>query len=348
MKTHILRIELDKEQIKALEEGAVLTIRLNSGTPSPVNIEDDVIFDQEAEGKETGGSFFDFFRQQIDRMQASGSTRTSETYRATFRKLFDFRQGRDLSPTEIDSALMENFQGFLRNQNLSMNSVSFYIRILRAVYHRAVEAGMTVNRRPFRHVYTGIAKTNKRALTIEEIKTIKHFPLILASERFARDMFLFSFYTRGMSFVDMAYLKKSDLQDGMLTYKRQKTGQRLTIRWEPAMQEIVDRYPSNNRKYLLPIICKIGNNERNQYRGKQNRINVALKDIARRINISQNLSMYCARHSWATIAREQKFPISIISHGMGHTNERTTEIYLKSIDIAVIDNCNGELIRLLE
>ena len=161
-------------------------------------------------------------------------------------------------------------------------------------------------------------------------------------------MFLFSFYTRGMSFVDMAYLKKSDLQDGMLIYKRHKTGQRLTIRWEPAMQEIVDRYPNDNRKYILPIINKPGTNERNQYRGKQNRINKALKDIARHVSISQNLSMYCARHSWATIAREQKFPISIISHGMGHTNERTTEIYLKSIDVAVIDKCNQKLISLID
>ncbi len=347
MKPYILKIELEREHIRALEQGAVLTISVK-GVPSSANVDEDEADVQEAPPTESGGSFFGFFLQQIDRLQASGSARTSETYRAAFRKLLDFRKGQDLSPTEMDSPMMECFQGFLRSQNLSMNSVSFYIRILRAVYRRAVEAGMTVNRCPFRHVYTGIAQTNKRALTIEEIRTIKHAPLILPSERFARDMFLFSFYMRGMSFVDMAYLKKSDLQDGMLIYKRHKTGQRLSVRWEPAMQEIVDRYPSGNRTYILPIIKKPGINERNQYRGKQNRINKALKDIAHRINISQNLSMYCARHSWATIAREQKFPISIISHGMGHANERTTEIYLKSIDVAVIDNCNQKLISLID
>ena len=150
-----------------------------------------------------------------------------------------------------------------------------------------------------------------------------------------------------MSFVDIAYLKKEDIREGVITYTRRKTRHMLAIRWERAMQRIVNRYPSNT-KYLLPIIHSVGTNERSQYRAVQDRVNRLLKSIAEQAGIRKDITMYCARHSWATIAREQKFPVSVISHAMGHNNERTTEVYLKSIDSAVIDNCNRALIHLLE
>ena len=113
------------------------------------------------------------------------------------------------------------------------------------------------------------------------------------------------------------------------------------------MQEIVSLHVSQTH-YLLPIIHTADSTERNQYRNVQNRVNKLLKIVADKTNVTQSLSMYWARHSWATIAREHKLPISVISHGLGHSNERTTEIYLKSIDISVIDKCNHEIISLLD
>ena len=334
-------IQLSQQQLKALENGDTLTIIISSDDTSVKQTEEQPIV------KEKGGSFFMFFQSQSDWLRQNGKIRTSETYRATFRKFRAFRKGEDLPPTLISGEMMEAFQAFLRTQNLSMNSISFYLRILRTVYHRAVERNMTINRHPFKHVYTGHAKTNKRALNLDEIKRMRCLDLSNAGERFARDMFLFSFYTRGMAFVDMAYLKKQDLHDGILTYKRHKTGQKLSIRWEPVMQEIVNRYTSKTQ-YMLPIIHTQDSTERNQYRNIQNRVNKLLKTIAAKTGITQSLSLYWSRHSWATIAREQKLPVSVISHGLGHSNERTTEVYLKSIDNTVIDNCNRDIISLLE
>jgi len=123
-------------------------------------------------------------------------------------------------------------------------------------------------------------------------------------------------------------------------------GHTLTMRWEAEMQRIADRHPSNTC-YLLPIIRTAGPHERSQYRTVQNRVNRHLKLVAGKAGIRQTLTMYCARHSWATIAREQKMPVSVISHAMGHTNERTTEVYLKGVDSAVIDRCNSAIISLL-
>ena len=296
---------------------------------------------------EVSVGFLQLFDQQIQRLKANGNLRTSETYQAACNKMRSFLNGQDLLPTEIDSTMMEALQAFLRVQGLSMNTISFYMRIIRAVYHRAVEQGLCDDIQPFRHVFTGTQTTAKRALSLEELRRIKNLELTSRHERFARDLFLFSFYTRGMSFVDLAYLKKDDVRDGILVYIRHKTGQMLAVRWETVMQRIVDLHPSST-PYLLPIIHTESDTMRNQYRVVQCRVNRMLKSIAKKAGIRQNLTMYCARHSWATIAREHKIPVSVISHAMGHTNEQTTEVYLKALDSSIIDQCNYEMIGLLE
>ena len=162
---------------------------------------------------------------------------------------------------------------------------------------------------------------------------------------FARDMFLFSFCTRGMSFVDMAYLKKKDLQNGYLTYRRKKTGQLLTIEWTEQMQNILDKYEVNATQYLLPIILREDGNERRQYQNQMMKINRYLKRIATSINLSIPLSLYYSRHSWATIARGKDIPLSVISEALGHDSESTTQIYLDSIKSSEVDKANKEILK---
>ena len=219
------------------------------------------------------------------------------------------------------------------------------MRILRAVYNRAVEKDLTTNRNPFKHVYTGIDKTIKRAIPLKAIKQIKNLDLSLQpSLDFARDMFLFSFYTRGMSFIDMAYLKKNDLSNGILSYRRRKTGQQLFIRWEKCMQEIVDKYDADYYSpYLLPILKYPY--DRSQYKNMLYRTNKSLKDVAKVVGLSIPLTLYVARHSWASIAKSKNIPISVISEGMGHDSEITTQIYLASLDNAVVDRANAQILK---
>lgn len=290
-------------------------------------------------------TFYEFFKAQIDKLKNGGNPRTLETYRAAYKKFHSYMKGKVLLPGQITCDLMESYQVYLREQNLAMNTVSFYMRILRAVYNKAIDQGLTIDSHPFRHVYTGMAKTSKRAISVEEIRALKRFSTDDKELAFARDMFLFSFYTRGMSSVDMANLKKSDIKNGILTYKRRKTGQDLHIRWEKKMQDIVSKYASDTSEYLLPFIHKRNGKERSQYRYSQTIINRNLKTIALQVGISQKLTMYVARHSWATIARQMKVPIEVISRGMGHTNQKTTEIYLKSIDVNIIDEANSRILN---
>ena len=291
-------------------------------------------------------SLFNFMQGIIAQLQQMGKQRTSETYRATFRSFMHFREDKDILLEDIDSDTMLMYEAYLRNRGLTKNTTSFYMRILRAVYNRAVEKDLTTNRNPFKHVYTGIDKTVKRAIPLKAIKQIKNLDLSLQpSLDFARDMFLFSFYTRGMSFIDMAYLKKKDLSNGILSYRRRKTGQQLFIRWEKCMQEIVDKYDNPLSSYLLPIIKPMNGDERIQYQNSMYLINRKLKIIGKMVGVQLPMTMYTARHSWASVAKNKNVPISVISEGMGHDSEMTTQIYLASLDNAVVDRANAQILK---
>ena len=291
-------------------------------------------------------SLFNFMQGVIAQLQQMGKQRTSETYRCTLKSFMQFREDKNVLLEDIDSDLMMMYESFLNNRGLTKNSTSFYMRILRAVYNRAIEKDLTTNRNPFKHVYTGIDKTIKRAIPLKAIKQIKNLDLSLQpSLDFARDMFLFSFYTRGMSFIDMAYLKKKDLSNGILSYRRRKTGQQLFIRWEKCMQEIVNKYDNPQSEFLLPIIKRADKDNRLQYQSALRFVNNHLKSVVALLNIGITISMYTARHSWASIAKSKNIPISVISEGMGHDSEMTTQIYLASLDNAVVDRANAQILK---
>ena len=190
-------------------------------------------------------SLFSFFNNIIEKLKQNGKIRTSETYRSTLNSFRAFRNDKDMLLDCISSEIMEAYEAWLHNRGVAPNTISFYNRILRAVYNRAVEDEIIVDRKPFRHVYTGINKTVKRALPLIVLKKIKNLDLSLNSGLcFARDMFIMSFYLRGMSFIDMAYLKKSDLKNGYVTYRRHKTGQKQISRKQ---QQLPSSYYSQFR-----------------------------------------------------------------------------------------------------
>ncbi len=294
----------------------------------------------------------------IAKLRQTGKIRTSETYAAalnSFKKFLSYKTKEETSQTKVDimldclsAEIMEEYETWLQHRGIRPNSTSFYARILRAVYNRAVEQDIIENRHPFRHVYTGICKTVKRALPLDTIRKIKAMDLSATPTLdFARDIFMMSFYLRGMSFIDMAFLRKNDLKNGAVTYRRHKTGQQLIIGWTKEMQHIIDKYPTNNSAYLLPIIRETAANERNAYRNANYNINRNLKKIARMAGAPLPLTLYVARHSWASVAKAIGIPLSIISEGMGHDSETTTKIYLSSIGTSAIDNANEKILSSL-
>lgn len=291
-------------------------------------------------------SVFSFMHQRISKLQQQKKMRTSEGYSSTMNSFVHFRKDEDLSFDAFDSELMEMYEAYLIERGLVKNSTSYYMRIWRTVYNLAVERGYTIDKKPFKHVYTGIDRTVKRAIPFKTIKMIKDLDLTFEPKLdLARDIFLFSFYTRGMSFIDMAYLKKSNLQNGMLTYYRKKTRQKLSILWETLMQEIVEKYEDDTSEFLLPILQCNGMDERKQYKLKAKQIGRSLSKIAERIELKVPLTLYVARHSWASIAQEKNIPTDVIREGLGHDDEKTTHIYLASIYTSQIDKANQRILR---
>lgn len=296
----------------------------------------------------TNYSLFNFMGSIILLLKQQGRIRTSETYTTALSSFKKFRANEDIMLDWLDSNIMQSYETWLKKSGKLPNTISFYTRILRAVYNRAVDNEVIENRHPFRHVYTGIDKTVKRALPLQTIKKIKYMDLSRSPALdYARDMFIMSFMLRGMSFVDMAFLRKSDLVDGRIIYRRRKTGQLLIIKWTKDMQKILDKYPENNSDYLLPVIKTRNINERCAYRNAGYNINHNLKSVARRIGIKIPLTLYVARHSWASAARSKGIPLSVISEGMGHDSESTTLIYLASLDTSVVDKANSLILKSL-
>lgn len=287
-------------------------------------------------------SFVDQLRTQF---LQQNKLRLAETYQSALNSFCLYINKVEILMEDIDSKMIEGYESYLKQKKLTLNTISFYMRILRAIYNRAVKSGTIADKKPFSHVFTTMTKTAKRAIPIQTIQKIAQAHITNKNEALARDLFLFSFYTRGMSFVDIAYLKKTDLNNTYLIYKRKKTGQELKIAWRKEMQELVDRNSSKDGVHLFGILDE--NSEKSlrfQYHYTQCIINTALKRLGKQLNLGTNLTMYVARHSWATIARQKNIPLSVICDGMGHNSEKTTQIYLQSVDAEAIDRCNDKLI----
>ncbi len=292
--------------------------------------------------------FISFARNLVEQLKQIGKQCTAETYTTAINSFERFRKYRDILLDEVNSDQMTAYETYLKQIGICPNSISFYMRNLRAIYNRAVNMELTMQHHPFRYVYTGIDKTVKRGVPLNVIRQIRDMDLRLhPAMDFARDVFMFSFYTRGMSFVDMAFLRKKDLQNGILSYRRHKTNQRLFIKWEKPMQELIDKYNTAGSPYLLPIIKCNGKDERLQYKNEAHRINCYLKKIGEHLGLVVPLTTYVARHGWASIAKSKNIPISTISEAMGHDSETTTRIYLASLDTSVVDHANSLILSSL-
>lgn len=305
---------------------------------------DDII--SEFKNTDNAKTLFGFMEDVIGRLYQLEHIGTAKNYHAALGSFKRFRGDEDITLEAIDQIMMEDYQEYLKSTGLSSNSISFYMRILRAVYNRAVEQELTKDCKPFRMVFTGTEKTLKRAISINDIKRIKNLDLSLKPNiEFARDIFLFLFFCRGMSFIDAAFLRKTDVRNGVLTYRRHKTNQELRIKIINPIKELIDRYSDKRSPYLLPIIDRSGADERKQYETALRRINNTLKIIADMVKLPVALTTYVSRHSWATIAKSKNVPVNVISDALGHESIATTQIYLASIDASVIDRVNELIIK---
>ena len=288
----------------------------------------------------------DFFTKQIQKLKNDNRRGTARNYNKTLKSLKAFMKNTDSTFNIVTEQFVESYNTFLIQRGVVRNTISFYMRIFRSVYNKAVAQKIVEQTFPFKNVYTGVDKTRKRAVTETVISQLLSIDLKKSKAlQFARDLFIFSFYTRGMAFVDIVFLKKSNIQNGYITYVRHKTGQELTIKIETKLQNIINRYEKKDSPYVFPILNTEDENKAySQYEIALNYYNRQLKRLSNFLEPNINLSSYTPRHTWATTARNKNVPLSIISAGMGHSSERTTLIYLTKIENSVIDEVNKTII----
>ena len=288
----------------------------------------------------------DYMRSQVEQLRATNRLGTAKNYEKTMCSFGEFLGDERLPLSALTEKVITDYNSFLIKRGLVRNSVSFYMRVLRAIYNKAVRQKLIEQQHPFCEVYTGIDRTRKRAVSESIISQLYRLELDAGSLlALCRDMFIFSYCTRGMAFVDIAYLKKTNLQNGMICYARRKTGQLLSVRIEPSIQLIIDRYADSESPYVFPILTSLDATEAyEQYQVALNTHNRLLGRLSEILGCGCKLTSYTSRHSWATAARNHNVPISVISQGMGHTSEQTTQIYLAMLENSVIDDANKGII----
>ena len=298
-------------------------------------------------------SGWDFVNSEVERAQQEGRFKVAGNYLTAARSFTKFIGRSDWLFSDMTAEKLESYQRWLQERNICQNTCSTYMRALRAIHHRALPS---LNMNPFSKVFTGRTKTEKRCISQTEILQLKALPLQPGSSlSFARDIFLFSFYAMGMPFVDIAYLKKSQLRNGCIYYARHKTGQQIQVALLPAMLEIIMRYEKGDSEFVFPILSdkvedsvsslSVSAQQHRLYTARLRQYNYNLHQVSKMLGLAKPLSSYVVRHSWASIAYLHHLDISLISKALGHTKSSTTFIYIKSLFDSDLFEANQTLMQ---
>ena len=254
------------------------------------------------------GNLISFMKNVANGLRESGNYGTAHIYRSSMRAVISFHGSENLPFRKVTQEFLKNFETYLRGRDCSWNTVSTYMRTLRAVYNRAVDRHLAVYvPHHFRYVYTGTKADRKRALDKEDMERLMaRFPnqlrLRTRDLQRARALFLLMFMLRGIPFVDLAYLKKRDIEGNVLTYRRRKTGRMLTVTLLPEAMKLIRQYMNTDpaSPYLFSLIAsKEGTEEAyREYQQALRYFNSQLVILKGVLGLTADLSSYTARHKW--------------------------------------------------
>lgn len=271
---------------------------------------------------------------------------TAGVYRSAFNSFSNFTGNESLTFKSLTPEILKRYEEHLFQQELCNNTVSTYMRMLHSIFTQVCQQSkfpVESIDKLFRHVFTGYTPTAKRAVSPALIRRLIQLDLKQHSDLcFSRDLFLLSFYLRGMPFVDLVHLRKTDVQNGTIYYYRHKTHHQMSVYIEPCAAAILRKYAPKDPSspYLLPILSATGEKGYRQYRSGLRLHNIHLNRLSKMLHLDTPLTSYVARHSWATTAKEKGIAISVISEGLGHASEKVTHVYLASFKNATMVQAN--------
>lgn len=296
-----------------------------------------------------------------EELRERGRYRTANAYGTVCRGLAAFNGGRDIPLTQINSVLIKRFETHLKERGCQPNTVSYYMRNLRAIYNKAVESKRIPpsDEKPFAGVFTGVEETKKRALAVDDVNRLKNIEFDELLERHRSNprqrkhtqdlcrawrLFFFCLYAHGMSFVDMCHLKKSNVREGEIRYYRKKTGGMITVPVNEGMRKIIASFSceTTDSEYLFPVLS--GGGRPDAYYTALRTQNRRLKKLTELAGVDKSVSTHVARHSWATICKNELLPLSVISEGLGHASEKMTRKYLDSFDHSILGKAGRKVL----
>ena len=290
-------------------------------------------------------SLLGYFDLLIVRKQELTRFGTAKSYGSTRSSVAKFLNHNHARISDVNFAFVRDYENYLIVSGVTANTICFYMRNFKSVYNQAIIDGYRVSENmPFKYIQSKIQKTTKRALSRDDLIRIRDMDLGgNETLTFARDLFLFSFYSRGMSMINILHLSHRNLEGGLLNYRRKKTNQYIEMSLTKELSNIIERYRSGG-EYLFPVLRGSSPSElRKSAQSSLDRTNRHLKKIGKILELDIELTTYVARHSWATQAKQRGVAISLISEGLGHTSEKTTQIYLKAFDRDLLDEVNDEI-----
>lgn len=291
-----------------------------------------------------------FMDNIIHDFEKEGRYSSAHVYQSAGNAFCRYIETRRLQKCHLCQELLKGFENHLLEKQLSWNTISTYMRMLRATYNRAVENRMArYIPNLFKGVYTGVQAKTKRALPPDVMakfmneRTLKEHP--------ESKWFALMFLLRGIPFVDLAHLRKCDFRGGMITYHRHKTQKELNVFIpEEAMDIIRKNMDKTSSPYLFPILKSetSGKDAYKNYQSELRKFNYRLGVIAKKMELGMKLSSYAARHTWATTAYHRKTPIGMISSALGHSSIKVTEAYLKPFDNNELEKVNSMIISYIK
>ena len=249
---------------------------------------------------------------------------------------------------------LKEYEDWLAGQQSSPNTISTYMRTLQAVYNRWMSPGIEgYNPVLFKDVYTKVESRTKRALTAEQMEQRRNtaFSVLTLRQQQVLTYFLLMFMLRGMPFIDLAHLRKSDLRNRRITYRRHKTGKLMVVDVPPDAMRLLQKYrDKTDSEYLFPLLHGglFMEEHHHRYQETLRHFNRELARLMKQLLPGVSVSSYTARHTWATLAYHSGVPVGLISQSLGHSSIRVTMTYLKPFDAEVIDRINRQVISLVK
>lgn len=281
-----------------------------------------------------------WIRSIRDELASAGRYGNSRFYHYTANALERFRPNALLS--DVDGAFVGRFERWM-DSALSVNDggKSMYLRTMRAACNRAIaDKLMSRSWYPFDGYSLSHLKSRKakKSAGLEFIRALEGVEPLLQSQRLARDLFLFSFYTRGTNLADIAELTLANIQSGRMVYVRKKTGRSYSVAISERAAEIMQKYSGG--VLLFPVYAdQVGDAPKFwRLRKVARAVNKDLRDISEWLGFDvQGLTFYTARHTYADSLKKSGVSVEVISQALGHADIRTTDAYLKSFGDDVLD-----------